>query len=140
MQTGKQNQGDEPEDIYYPELSLQQNLYLAHFALHCHHGLAAKEACVTPRTAHRWRSKEDFLKRFEETKVMAVQALHDRGVREVTHGTFNPSVWTKLMEAHDPAFRQKREIQHSGEVAMTGGMIQFDAEFTPRPSQEEPDE
>lgn len=115
-----------------PKLSPKQVLYLEHFALTGHHGDSARVAGVNRRSALRWRQPGEpgytpgFPEAYEEAERLSVIALRDQARKlAMARKKPNTQVLLRLLEAHDPAFRQKRDVQLSGDVGLTVKRLVF---------------
>lgn len=108
--------GDEIEG--WEDLAPNQRIYLRAFADCCHHGRASKAAKVHRITSWKWRKDSElFAAAYEVARTVGVQSVEDGGVEMCSDPeTFSSQVWGRIMEANDPRYRQKRDVQHSGSV------------------------
>lgn len=113
-------------------LTTKQELYLEVFSRTGHHGKSCEAAEVDPRTPRRWWTEgesgysEEFARQLEVARDGARQYLRDVAIEQATDAEKpNHVVLLRLLEAYDPAFRQKREIQHSGSVDHTVRRVVF---------------
>lgn len=115
------------------DLTPRQAAYLEAFVECARHGRAAEAAGVDRRSALRWRDSEPFKSAFLEAKRAAVLFLEDEAVRQASDPEKpSPTVLCRLLEAWGgPEWRQKKEIQHSGEVAHRAKLYVFEGELTP---------
>lgn len=107
--------GDEIED--WDDLEPRQRAYLACLAKTCHHGESSGRAGVSRITAWRWRSDPKFLAAYEVARTVGIGSVEDGGVAMCSNPeTFSSQVWGRIMEANDPRYRQKRDLNLSGSV------------------------
>ncbi len=98
-------------------LEPRQRVYLSALARTCHHGQSAERAKVSRITAWRWRAEEPFASAYQIAREVGIGSVEDGGVEMCSDpATFSSQVWGRIMEANDPRYRQKRDVQHSGSV------------------------
>lgn len=102
----------------WESLTPEQRAYLHSFAGNCHHGQASKAANRTRITTWQWRKDSPvFAAAYEVARTVGIQSVEDGGVGMCqSPETFSSQVWGRIMEANDPRYRQKRDVQHSGSV------------------------
>lgn len=107
---------------FIPFTKEKKEKFLTHFAKTCHIGKAAKRAGVTRQTIYNHRREDpEFAKRFEDARLLGIEALEDKAVELATEDE-NPNhlLLMFLLKGNKPEkYRERSDVNVSGELKVT---------------------